>query len=136
MLFRSLANLAAYALAANDLEDARNILREALATDRSGRWMTNILEDHALLSALQGDRERAALLLGFTDARYRERGEERPPTEHRGYQRLSDLLKGAFDDGQLERLTSTGARLREEEVLEAAAAISSPSERSVQHDRA
>jgi len=120
-----LSNLGAYAMAADDLKDARRRLREALETSRgSGRWLVNILEHHALLAALQGDRERAGLLFGFTDARYRERGEARQQTEQRGYERLTGLLAQGFHDGEIERLIGAGARLTEREVLDEAAAIS------------
>jgi len=119
-----LANLAAYALAKNDLQEARARLREALELGGAGRWFVTILEHHALLAALQGDSERAAMLMGYTDARYRTRGETRPPTEQRGYNRLAGLLAQAYENGEIEQLTGFGASWTEEEVLEAAAAIS------------
>lgn len=123
-LVLALSNLAAYALAADDLQDARERLREALVAGQSGRWLVSIIEHHALLAALQGDCERAALLLGFTDARYHARGEARPMTEQRGYERLVTELARNYEDGELERLTRAGANMSEEEVLTAAAAIS------------
>ena len=119
-----LSNLAAYALAANDLQDARERLGEALALGRSSRWIVTILEHHALLAALGGDCERAALLMGFTDARYRERGELRQQNEQRAHERLAGLLAQFYEISELDRLTSAGGRLSEEEVLDAAAAIS------------
>ena len=119
------SNLGAYALAANDLQEARVRLHEALDLLRlSGpAWVSTVLEHHALLAAMQGDRERAATLLGFTDARFRARGEVRQQTERRGYERLAELLTRADADGQLEQLTKAGERLSEEEALAAAAAI-------------
>src|SRR5579883_958814 len=108
------ANLAAYALAAGDLDDARERLREALAMGRSSRWMVSILEHHALYAALQKDWKRAALLTGFTDARYRVRGETRQSTEKLGYERLAALLDEAFENGEIEPLMRAGAELSEE----------------------
>ncbi|HMF27284.1 MAG TPA: adenylate/guanylate cyclase domain-containing protein [Candidatus Cybelea sp.] len=119
------SNLAAYALAADDLEDARRWLREALEMrDRSGRWLLNVLDHHALLAALQGNSEHAATLLGFTDALYRSRGEVREPTELRGHQRLAVLLEQAYETPDLERATAAGASLSLEQAVVIAATIS------------
>jgi predicted ATPase/class 3 adenylate cyclase len=122
-----IANLAAYALAANDLEDARKWLRDALEMrDRSGRWLVNVLDHHALLAGLQGNHKSAAALLGFTDEHYRSRGELRQETELRGHQRLAELLARAYDASELERVTAAGASLSLEQALAIAVTISSP----------
>lgn len=122
-----IANLAAYALAANDLDDARKWLREALAIrHHSGRWLVNVLDHHALLAALQGNREEAAALLGFTDAHYRSRGEVRQQTESRGHQRLGSLLAQVYEAPELERATASGASLSVEQAVGIAATISKP----------
>src|SRR5579862_506194 len=120
-----LSNLGAYAMGADDLEDARKELREALRLQRRAgqAWLSTILEHHALLAALLGDRERAAILLGYTDARYRARGEVRQHTERRSYERLSEMLARAYALGEREPLTSAGERLSEEEEIGRAAAI-------------
>lgn len=122
-----IANLAAYALAANDLEDARKYLREALEMrDRSGRWLVNVLDHHALLAALQSNYEDAAALIGFTDAHYRSRGEVRQQTELRGRERLAGLLAQAYGASELERKTAPGASLTHEQALAIAVTISDP----------
>ncbi len=127
LLILVLSNLAAYAMAADDLDDARTRLREALAIRHgSDRWQVTILDHHALLAALQGDRRRGAMLLGFTDAHYRARGEVRQSTERRGRERLVLLLAEAFENGELERLSKTGEGLTVEEALASAAAIHDP----------
>jgi len=120
-----LSNLGAYALAANDLQEARARLRQALdVLRRSGdAWVSTVLEHHALLAALQDDLERAAMLLGFTDARFRARGEVRQETERRGYERLVELLTQIYAPGEVERLRSAGEQMSEQEALAAAAAI-------------
>ncbi|MBV9334227.1 MAG: adenylate/guanylate cyclase domain-containing protein [Candidatus Eremiobacteraeota bacterium] len=118
-------NLAAYALAANDLHDAGKWLREALGMrDRSGRWLVNVLDHHALLAALQGSHEPAAALLGFTDAHYRVRGEVRQQTELRGRNRLWGLLAEEYEAIELDRLTAAGAALSQEQALAIAVTIS------------
>lgn len=120
-----IANLAAYALAANDLDDARRWLREALEMrDRSGRWLVNVLDHHALLAALQSKHENAATLLGFTDAHYRSRGEVRQQTELRGRERLAGLLTQVYEAADLERATAAGASLTVEQALNIAVTIS------------
>jgi predicted ATPase/class 3 adenylate cyclase len=120
-----LGNLGAYAMAAGDLQEAVEHLRDALRlVRRTGQgWLTTVLEHHALLAALHERHERAATLFGFTDAQYRKRGEVRQHTERTGYDRLVALLARAFESGELERLTGAGAALTEEEALAAAAAI-------------
>ncbi len=118
-------NLAAYAMAADDLADARDLLREALQLlKKSGaRWMIPALEHHALLGGLVGDYERAAALLGFTDAHYAS-NDTRERTERHGYERLIRLLSNIYDETELAQRMDEGARLREEQALEHAAAIS------------
>jgi predicted ATPase/class 3 adenylate cyclase len=119
-----LSNLAAYAMAAGDSEDARECLREALEIRRgSGRWLVTVLEHHALFAALQDDVERAGKLLGFTDASYRERGEVRQHTEQRGYARLVELLVARYEAAELESLLAGGARFTEEQAFAEASAI-------------
>ncbi len=123
----AVCNLAAYAMAVDDLEDARELLREGLRLlKQSGaRWMTNALEHHAVLGGLSGDHERAAALLGFTEAKNVNRG-RREFTERRGYERLVRLLSEVYGSEEFARRLSAGARLKEEQALEHAAAISQP----------
>ncbi|MGZ3551993.1 MAG: adenylate/guanylate cyclase domain-containing protein [Vulcanimicrobiaceae bacterium] len=118
-------NLAAYAMAVDDLDEARELLREALRLlKQSGaRWMITALEHHAVLAGLIGDYERAAALLGFTDAHYTN-NDTRQRTEQHGYERLMRLLERIYDRAELEERMSAGARLRDVQALEHAAAIS------------
>ncbi len=120
-----LSNLGAYAIAIDDLDDARMHLREALHLQRSsGRgWIWSVLEHHALLAALLGDLDRATVLVGFTDALYGSRGEVRQYTERRGYERLMRLLSEAYGADDLAVRMSAGAQLAEEQALAHAAAI-------------
>jgi predicted ATPase/class 3 adenylate cyclase len=120
-----ICNLAGYALAVDDLTDARELLREALRLlKKSGAgWMLAALEHHALLGVLQGDHELAAALLGFTEARYTQKG-ERERNEQQAYERLIRLLSRIYDQEELTRRRKEGARLRDDQALEHAAAIS------------
>jgi predicted ATPase/class 3 adenylate cyclase len=123
-----LSNLAAYALAVNDLEDARTHLREALPLQKKfgSGWLAHLIEQHALLAALLGDHVRAAMLAGFTDAQYKKIGEVRQHTERVGSERLRRLLAEVYEEEDLTSHLSAGARLLEEQALAAAAAIHTP----------
>ena len=126
----ALCNVAAYAMAVDDFDEARAALREALQLlKQSGaRWMTTALEHHAVLGGLAGDHERAAAIVGFTDAAYDDASRQR--TEQYGYDRLMRALSAAYDASELARRMSAGAGLTEEQVLELAAAISQHTARS------
>ncbi len=128
----AVCNLAAYAMAVDDFDEARDMLREALRLLRQSgaRWMTTALEHHAVLAGLIGDHERAALLVGFTDARYTN-DDMRQRTEQHGYERLMRLLAQIYDREELAALMSAGARLKDEQALEHAAAISQPSSQTL-----
>ena len=121
----AVCNLAAYAMAVDDLREARDRLREAAALmKRSGtRWRVTALEHHAVLAGFLGDTERAATLLGFTDVHYA--GENtRQRTERHGYDRLIRLLAQTYEGHEIERFMSVGARLTSEQAIEYAVAIS------------
>jgi predicted ATPase/class 3 adenylate cyclase len=120
-----LSNIAAYAMAADDVAEARNALREALHLQQTLRsvWLSTVLEHHALLTALEGEHDRAVLLVGFTDRRYVSLGDARQRTEQRGYERLMRLLAQSYSGDDLARRMGEGAGLTEEQALAVAAAI-------------
>ena len=112
-------NLAAYALAAGDLDGARTALSESLAALRdagAASWLVTVLEHHAVFAALRGANERAAELFGYTSAMYRKLGQVREGTERYGFERLSALLTERYGDELPGRLAS-GAQLSEREAL-------------------
>jgi predicted ATPase/class 3 adenylate cyclase len=118
-------NQAAYAMAVDDVDAARELLREALQLLRQSgnRWLITAVEHHAVLAGLTGDHERASLLVGFTEAHYA-RGDTRQRTEQLGYERLMRLLAQIYETEALAQRMSAGARLKDEQALEHAAAIS------------
>jgi tetratricopeptide (TPR) repeat protein len=118
-------NLAAYAMAADDLDEARFFLREALDVLRhsGSRWLVMALEHYAVLGGLTGEHERAATLAGFTDKRW---DGPRQRTEQHGYDRLIVVLSTVYDERELARRMIAGAKLTDEQALEHAAAIGEP----------
>lgn len=119
-------NLAAYAMAVDELGEARELLREAvqIMLDTGARWTLAALEHNALLAGLSGDLERAAALAGFTSAQYA--GDDtRQTTERIGYDRLMRLLRERYTESELSERMDAGASLNERQALECAAAIES-----------
>jgi hypothetical protein len=112
-------------MAVDDVDAARELLREALQLLRQSgnRWLITAVEHHAVLAGLTGDHERASLLVGFTEAHYA-RGDTRQRTEQLGYERLMRLLAQIYETEALAQRMSAGARLKDEQALEHAAAIS------------
>ncbi|MFZ1125652.1 MAG: BTAD domain-containing putative transcriptional regulator [Candidatus Baltobacteraceae bacterium] len=113
---RVTGNLAAYALAAGDVEAARGYAREALdiAVDLGFRSAAIVLLEHAaVIAGLQGDLERAARLSGFTDAARRRRGLGRGPAERAGQERLAAVLAGRYSAEELRQRMAEGAIMGE-----------------------
>jgi hypothetical protein len=101
----------------------RGEVKRALAAGREGlpllqeagsAWIT--FDHFALLQALAGHEIDAALLAGFADAAFANRGAERQPNEARARSRLQALLDARFDVQELERLAHDGAKLGEGEA--------------------
>ncbi len=115
----AICNLAAYALAVDDLEEAQAMLCDALALlKQSGaRWLVTAFEHCALLGALRGAHEEAAALAGFTDARYRSDGNTRQRTEKLGFERLQRILTNVYGEVELDRRAKAGASLLSEQAF-------------------
>ncbi len=113
-----LANMSAYLVALDSFDDARSCARQALAAlgDVKQTVLTAFVLQHlAAVGALQKypdkrsaheGRERAAMLLGFVDARLKSLEAQREYTERQEYERVSAALE-----------ISVGTRLREAMAL-------------------
>ncbi|HZV76973.1 MAG TPA: adenylate/guanylate cyclase domain-containing protein [Candidatus Babeliales bacterium] len=121
----ALSNLAAYAMEAGDLDEARAHLRRALQLQREAgeRWLASLIQHHALLAALWRDSERAAPLAGFSDGLYAASGEVRQYTERRGYERLMATLAEICSAEEIAAGIELGGRFTKKEALACAAAI-------------
>ncbi len=115
-----LSNLAAYAIAEDRLDAAAALAREALAEVHGRHHPFTVaanLEHLAVIAGLSGDSERAATLLGFTEARFAALRLLRQPTECAGYDRLREALSARFESSDLQRRFAGGAALSEEAAI-------------------
>jgi tetratricopeptide (TPR) repeat protein len=108
-----LINLTAYRLGADDRGGARASAREALAIlppEATPIFYSVLIEHVAVLAALDGALEDAAVLLGFSSATLAEQGVRRERTERVGFERLTRLLE-ALDPQLRAKLFEQGAAL-------------------------
>ncbi len=116
-------NSAAYCIALDDLTSARASVREGLRCARQAgaeELIAVSLQHLALLSGLAGNGQRAAALLGYVDAQYRELGLERERTEKRGYDRLMVALHEQLNEDEIAKLTAQGATWSQDHAVEQA----------------
>jgi predicted ATPase/transcriptional regulator with XRE-family HTH domain len=121
-----LSNMAAYLVALNCYDDARVHASQALATAREVKAtvLTAFALQHvAAVGALrecsdehgaEDSRERAAMLLGFVDARLASLEARREYTERQEYERMLQALNAAFGSGRLDELMALGAEWTED----------------------
>lgn len=119
------SNMAAYSIALNRFEDARIQALEALAAARdvqSTVLTAYVLQHVAAAAALRSPdrhtdgsrRERAAMLLGFVNARLQALQAGREYTERQEYERMTEALRGALGEEKLAELLDLGAGWTEE----------------------
>ena len=118
-------DLAAYAIADGDLGDACAQARTVIAmNDRVDQpvHLTIAIDHLAVVAALRGDAERAARLLGYTDAMFRRLAYARQPVEQRGEEQARAVLAQRLDDDAAVLLAAEGEALgRDAAVAEALA---------------
>jgi predicted ATPase len=124
-LLGGLVNLTAYRLCADDRSAARASATEAFAIpglEAFALLFFVLIEHVAVLAALDGALEEAAVLLGFSSAALAVHGIQREPTEQIGFERLNGLL-GALDPELRTKLLAQGAALDRKAVVERAKAV-------------
>jgi hypothetical protein len=117
------ANIAAYRVAAGDLDGAREAACEGLRLARQVRFkevIAGALQHLALLSAMRGEVNDAARLIGYVNLRYKELGYEREATEEWAYEKLLAALHEQLSDAQIEKLAVEGAAWSEDQAVEEA----------------
>ena len=116
-------NIAAYRIALDNLEEARESARDGLRFARQVQDESDIvvaLQHLALLAALGGDPRRGAQLLGYVDAQYDQLGMQREPTEQWGYDKLLTPLRESLSNDEIAKLAAEGAAWLEDQAVEEA----------------
>jgi predicted ATPase len=116
-------NLAAYRIALGDVDGAREAAREGLHLARQAQRPVGIavgLQHIALLSALRGEVNDTARLIGYVNAQYAELGQEREPTEKWGCDKLMTALREQLSEADIEKLATEGAAWSEDQAVEEA----------------
>ena len=129
-----LTNMAAYLIALDCFEDAREYAWRALeAAHEVGATvlMAYVFQHIAAITALQGagderaverKREQAAMLLGFVDAQLRLVGANRDYTERQEYERTTVALRAALQD-RFDAIVTLGAQWSEDRAAATASAL-------------
>lgn len=113
-------NLAAYALALNDIDDALERLREALPILRgfgARAYMLQSIEHYALLAALVQQHDASMQLLGFTEFHFRRIGSPRIGVDQLGYERLIAILERDVEEHRRSALMRAGTLLDDDTAL-------------------
>jgi hypothetical protein len=78
------------------------------------------LQHLALLGAPRGEVRRAAQLIGYVDAKFKELEYEREPTEKWGYEKLMGALHEQLSEAEIEKFAAEGAAWSEDRAVEEA----------------
>ena len=129
-----LTNMAAYLIALDCFEDAREYAWQALEAARevgATVLMAFVFQHIAAITALHGTddepvvakkREQAAMLIGFVDAQLLVAGANRDYTERQEYERTIAALRAAMQD-RFDAIVALGAEWNEERAVATASAL-------------
>ena len=119
----ALVNLGAYLIASGELDRAYAVLKESLPFSRDREDSATVvatLQHLALIHARRQDTRKAALLLCYIDARFKELGMERQSTERWSYEGLLSSIRHDLSATEIERLGSVTAGWSEERAIDEA----------------
>jgi len=119
-------NLAAYCVAAGDLEMARVAAREGLHWALQGQHALGIaivLQHFALIDALCNNVHTAARLIGYVNANLQVLAYEREYTERWCFEKLMTTLREHLTDAAIEKLAREGAEWSEDQAVEQAMTV-------------
>jgi predicted ATPase/DNA-binding SARP family transcriptional activator len=121
-----LCNAAAYRLALGEVDEAYAAARDALGLAlrcQDSLTASFALQHLATVYALRGDPRRAARLLGYVDAWYRNAGYAREFTEQRIYDIAMASLRAQLTEDEIATFARYGAQLCEDEAVAVAVAV-------------
>ena len=116
-------NNAAYRIALEDIDTAREAAREGVRLGRQAQdaGLTAVgLQHLALLGAMGREVRSAAHLIGYVNMRYKELGAERETTEKWGYDKLTAALREKLSEDEIAKLAAEGATWSEDQAVEEA----------------
>ena len=119
----SYLNIAAYRIPLGDVDGAREAAREGLRLARQVQSPIGIaiaLQHIALILVLRGEVKKAARLIGYVNAQFKELGVERDITEKWGYDRLMAALHERLIEAEIQKLAAEGAAWSEDQAVEEA----------------
>ncbi|HLW37194.1 MAG TPA: adenylate/guanylate cyclase domain-containing protein [Candidatus Eremiobacteraceae bacterium] len=122
-------NSSAYRVALNDLDGAYDAAFEAVGLARESQSAFDIAvgcQHLALIGALRGHTREAALVLGYVNEKFGELGIHREYTEKWGFEKIKALLAATLSAAELDELTKQGAKLSDDQAIEAALPIAKP----------
>lgn len=118
-----LINICAYLIALERYEEARRLAHEAmvLARELQSDLFFGVAAQHAAaVLSVGGDPERAALLLGFSNAVYAACESVREPTEQKEYDTALPLLHARLAADRIDALMRQGEEISQEQALQLA----------------
>ena len=113
-------DLTLYLIVQGNPSDARPVAREAfsLAREMRGSTLSDCLERWALLGAIEGRYRHAALLFGFTSARFAGSGLIREPAQKQTHDRVTQLLRAELPEAEIRALAAESAQWSEEQAAD------------------
>ncbi len=122
----ALNNLAAYVMALDRFDEARELARKALRLARDAQYVAHVsisIQHLARVGAAKGEPKLAARLLGYSNATFKRNEFSLEHTEQQGNDKLVAALRTMLDERELERLFEEGAALTEDQAVEEALRI-------------